>query len=155
MRILSVLLAFSVLLWMGCGSDDVCDEEQKTLEAYISDEVTGDDNLQTYSQNDTTFQYIIREPGDPDKVPSLTDSLIIEYVGRTTDGNIFDQRTAGFASGLRGLIVGWQIGVPLIGEGGDITLFLPPNLAYGSRQNGNICPNSPLIFDIKLEEVRQ
>ncbi|HAD33478.1 MAG TPA: FKBP-type peptidylprolyl isomerase, partial [Chitinophagaceae bacterium] len=56
----------------------------------------------------------------------------------------------GVSFGLDGLIVGWQEGIPLIGAGGKIKLYLPPSLAYGSNANGNIPANSSLIFDIDL-----
>ena len=123
------------------------------MDDYITENVTGTADLQTFTAGDTTFQYVIEEAGDPDLRPMLRDTVIADYTGKLTNEDTFDSRTAEFP--LSGVIRGWQLGVQLIGVGGKITLFLPPNLAYGNRQVGQICPNSPLIFDIELLEVRR
>jgi FKBP-type peptidyl-prolyl cis-trans isomerase len=40
-------------------------------------------------------------------------------------------------------------------EGGKIELFIPSNLAYGSRGAGGvIAPDSTLIFDVELLKVQ-
>jgi FKBP-type peptidyl-prolyl cis-trans isomerase len=40
-------------------------------------------------------------------------------------------------------------------EGGKIQLFIPSNLAYGSRGAGGVIqPDSTLIFDIELLKVQ-
>jgi FKBP-type peptidyl-prolyl cis-trans isomerase FkpA len=58
------------------------------------------------------------------------------------------------------LIDGWKIGVPLIKKGGQIRLYIPPSLGYGSsdvrdNQGRVIIPgNSILIFDITLIDLQ-
>jgi FKBP-type peptidyl-prolyl cis-trans isomerase len=61
---------------------------------------------------------------------------------------------------LSSLIEGWKRGIPLLGEGGKIRLFIPPSLGYGpggwlNPNTGlyNIPPNAVLIFEIKLITV--
>ena len=46
------------------------------------------------------------------------------------------------------------IGIPLIKKGGDITLILPSVLGYGTQGVGSIPPNSVLVFDIQLLDVK-
>jgi FKBP-type peptidyl-prolyl cis-trans isomerase len=71
------------------------------------------------------------------------------------NGTIFDStatgQTATFQLGK--VIVGWQKGIPLVSSGGNITLFIPPTLAYGPSGSGPIPPNAILVFDIDLVGV--
>jgi FKBP-type peptidyl-prolyl cis-trans isomerase FkpA len=73
----------------------------------------------------------------------------VKYTGRLTNGSVFDSST-GATFALANLITGWQQGIPYIGKGGKITLYLPPSLGYGSQASGSIPANSILIFEIEL-----
>jgi FKBP-type peptidyl-prolyl cis-trans isomerase FkpA len=116
-------------------------------------------NLKAYLQtNNITavedprgFFYTIDAAGSGTK-PTACSGVIVNYVGRLTNGTTFDSGT-NVSFNLGGLITGWQEGIPLIGTGGSITLYLPPSLAYGSRSAGSIPPNSNLIFKIDLKAV--
>jgi FKBP-type peptidyl-prolyl cis-trans isomerase len=50
--------------------------------------------------------------------------------------------------------MGWQIGIPMMKEGGKAKLLIPSQLGYGSSNLGVIPPNSVLIFDIELIDVK-
>ncbi len=77
------------------------------------------------------------------------------YTGKLVNGTVFDQTPAGANATLvlGQLIVGWQKGLPLIGTGGKITLYIPPSLGYGSSAVGSVPANSILIFDIELAGI--
>mgnify|MGYP003547348510 CR=1 FL=1 len=51
------------------------------------------------------------------------------------------------------VIRGWTEGLGLLGEGGKAVLYIPSELAYGSRGNHSIAPNSTLIFDVEILKV--
>ena len=90
--------------------------------------------------------------------PGICNGVTVQYTGRLTDGQIFDQTTTRPATfGLNGLIEGWKKGIPLIKQGGTITLYIPPSLGYGpNAQTGGRVPipaNSILIFEIQLDAV--
>ncbi|MFR9652311.1 MAG: FKBP-type peptidyl-prolyl cis-trans isomerase [Rikenellaceae bacterium] len=55
---------------------------------------------------------------------------------------------------LNRVIPGWTEGMKLVGKGGRISLWIPAELAYGSRGAGqNIGPNEALFFDVELVDV--
>ncbi|MBQ0144422.1 MAG: FKBP-type peptidyl-prolyl cis-trans isomerase [Bacteroidales bacterium] len=103
------------------------------------------------------LQYIISEPGN-DVKPTAMDTVFVHYVGKLTDGTIFDQTTEAAPSAMlmmNRVIAGWTEGLGLIGEGGKATLFVPAELGYGERGQQAIEPNSTLIFDVTLDSVRR
>lgn len=55
---------------------------------------------------------------------------------------------------LRGLIQGWQDGIPGMKVGGRRELTIPPHLAYGPTGGGHRLSGKTLIFVIDLLDVR-
>jgi FKBP-type peptidyl-prolyl cis-trans isomerase FkpA len=119
--------------------------EVDSLRKYISS------NSITATEDPRGFFYSVSAPGSGDK-PTICNTVTVNYTGKFADGTAF-QTADDVSFGLSGLILGWQEGIPLIGAGGSITLYLPPTLAYGAAGSGSIPPNSILIFDIDLKAV--
>ena len=87
---------------------------------------------------------------------TLRDTVYVHYTGTLIDGTVFDQtleENDAVAIPLSNVIRGWQEGLPLVGEGGHIKLYVPSELGYGSQGNPVIKPNSALVFDVKVEKV--
>lgn len=85
--------------------------------------------------------------------PSATDVVEVNYLGTLIDGTEFDSSyKRGKAAQFRvdKVIKGWTEAFQLMRAGGKWQLFIPPELAYGSRRAGGIEPNSTLIFDVEL-----
>ena len=59
-----------------------------------------------------------------------------------------------FVLGIGQVIAGWDQGVAGMKVGGQRTLVIPPNLAYGNRAVSGIPANSTLVFDVELLDVR-
>ena len=78
----------------------------------------------------------------------------MEYVGKLTNGKIFDAskgKPFQFRLGRSEVIQGWEIGVPGMKVGGKRKLTIPPQKAYGKGgAPPTIPPNATLIFDITL-----
>ena len=125
----------------------------------------GDENVKFLQDNakqagvQTTssgLQYkIIRE--GKGKTPQPTDTVKVNYEGKLVNGQIFDssyQRGEPIEFKLNQVIPGWTEGLQLIKEGGEIMLFVPPQLGYGAQGMGPIPPNSTLIFRVELLGVK-
>lgn len=99
---------------------------------------------------------IIKE-GDG-KQPKATDKVVVHYRGRLIDGTEFDSsykrgQPAEFA--VNGVIKGWTEGLQLLKEGGKAELYVPSNLAYGSRGAGGLIgPDEALVFEVELISVK-
>lgn len=101
--------------------------------------------------------YRIDREGKGKKATKDEDIVKVDYEGRTREGRIFDssyERGESIEFALNGVIKGWTEGMKLIKTGGQITLWIPAELAYGERGAGqDIGPNEALEFTVELHEV--
>ena len=85
--------------------------------------------------------------------PQKGDLIKVHYEGKLLDGEVFDSsydRGAPAAMPLDHLIPGWMEALPLMRPGDEWILYVPPALGYGAEGQGQIPPNSALIFRIEL-----
>jgi FKBP-type peptidyl-prolyl cis-trans isomerases 1 len=84
------------------------------------------------------------------------DTVTVHYVGvEYESGEEFDSswgRGESIQFPLRGLIQGWQDGIPGMKVGGRRELVIPPHLAYGPA-GGHFLGGKTLIFAIDLIDV--
>ena len=149
-NLLPLLLLTALMVASGCTKEEECVGSDQDIATYLEAQ-----NI-TAEEGERGLRYEILEPGTDPK-PTRDESIItIKYAGYTTNLDTFDQTPPGetrtFA--LNRLIAGWQLGIPLIGSGGIIRLYIPSALAYGPSEtegDPSICGNSDLIFDVELE----
>ncbi|MEM9992130.1 MAG: FKBP-type peptidyl-prolyl cis-trans isomerase, partial [Bacteroidota bacterium] len=106
---------------------------------------------------DSGLQYKVLTEGKGAK-PAATDEVSVHYHGTLIDGTVFDssvQRGQPASFPLNRVIKGWTEGVQLMNVGSKYRFFIPSELAYGSQGAGaQIGPNSTLIFDVELLEIK-
>jgi len=108
------------------------------------------------SQTASGLQYKVDREGTG-KRPVPEDTVVVHYEGRLTNGQVFDSsysRGSPAEFGLSQVIRGWTEGLQLMKAGGKTTFYIPSDLAYGPGGTGNIPPNSVLIFDVELIEIK-
>ena len=82
----------------------------------------------------------------------------VQYTGKLENGTVFDT-SAGkapiqFPLGQGYVIPGWELGITGMKVGGKRLLIIPPDMAYGDKDNGPIPANSTLIFEVELVGVK-
>ncbi len=104
------------------------------------------------------LQYRILTEGSGAK-PMSSDTVAVEYTGKTIDGTVFDtSKTVGKPVSFRlaDVIPGWIEALQLMKTGATWEVVVPPSLAYGDRGiGGPIGPNQTLIFEIRLVSVKK
>ncbi|WP_437206492.1 FKBP-type peptidyl-prolyl cis-trans isomerase [Planctomicrobium sp. SH664] len=102
------------------------------------------------------LQYKIIKPGNARK-PTASSNVTCHYKGWLDNGREFDssyKRNEPFRTSLGGVIPAWTEGMQLIGEGGEVELIAPPQLAYGPRGMPPVIPaNATLHFRVELIKV--
>jgi FKBP-type peptidyl-prolyl cis-trans isomerase len=87
------------------------------------------------------------------------DKVQVEYTGTFLDGGSFDSskkngRPFAFWVGQRQVVAGWDEGILGMKEGEVRKLIVPAKLGYGSEEKPNIPPNSTLVFEVELVDIR-
>jgi FKBP-type peptidyl-prolyl cis-trans isomerase FklB len=103
------------------------------------------------------LQYKVEKEGKGAQ-PKASDTVTVNYRGTLINGTEFDssyKRGQPATFPVTGVIRGWTEALQLMNAGSKYQLFIPPNLAYGERGAGrDIGPNSTLIFDVELLDVK-
>lgn len=162
--IFTLLIGFSLT---GCldKQDDAYEEYLKELEAYqkkvyeqyltdsllIVDYLAAKDSAAVFNEQYGFFYHVLEQGGEIH--PETHSMITVKYKGMLLDGTVFDQTEPEeeVQLYLGNLINGWKIGVPLIGAGGKIVLYLPSVYGYGETSYATIPANSVLIFEIELQ----
>ena len=159
------MAALSIMGMTSCSGNRTSSEETTDMvtsadSVEIKDNLTlGREFLAENAKNDSVvqtesgLQYMVLKEGTGIK-PAATDTVTVHYTGKLIDGTVFDssvERGEPATFPLDKVIPGWTEGLQLMSEGSEYRLFIPSELAYGSKGAGDkILPNATLIFDVWL-----
>lgn len=87
------------------------------------------------------------------EIPADTCKVKVNYKGTLIDGTEFDssyKRNEPATFRANQVIKGWTEALTMMPVGSKWELYIPQDLAYGSRESGQIKPFSALVFEVEL-----
>jgi FKBP-type peptidyl-prolyl cis-trans isomerase len=130
------------------------------------------DNKLNVTKTASGLEYVITKPG-AGPTPSKGDTVYVNYVGRFTDGKVFETNVKDEAVkakkmnpmmqyqpialpiGMGRVIPGWDEGLMLLNKGAKATFIIPSALAYGEQGNRMVGPFTPLVFEVELVNFKK
>ena len=139
--------------------------EAKALEAkYGENKAAGEKFLaenatkEGVKTTESGLQYKVIKQGKG-AVPTNKNTVKVHYKGTLIDGTEFDSsysRNEPSSFPVTGVIKGWTEALTMMPVGSKWELYIPQELAYGSRETGGqIKPFSTLIFEVELLEIEK
>ena len=128
---------------------------EKETDAFISEMIKTGHKIQTF---DNGIILAIKKKGKGKKA-KFGDTVSVHYNGRLTTGFEFDSsykknQPIEFKLGAGKVIAGWEFGISKINVGTKGVIFIPSNLAWGTRGGGSVIPpHANVIFDIELVKI--
>ena len=92
------------------------------------------------------------------EIPADTCKVKVNYKGTLIDGTEFDssyKRNEPSTFRANQVIKGWTEALTMMPVGSKWELYIPQELAYGSRESGQIKPFSTLIFEVELLSIEK
>jgi FKBP-type peptidyl-prolyl cis-trans isomerase len=104
------------------------------------------------------LKYAIIKEGEGELVTKEKQTTV-HYTGFLLDGTRFDSSVERdepfpFIAGANQVVKGLDEGVQLLKKGSKARFIIPANLAWGNRDLGKIPPNSTVIFDVEVLDVK-
>ncbi|MDA3881855.1 MAG: FKBP-type peptidyl-prolyl cis-trans isomerase [Bacteroidales bacterium] len=136
-------------------------QEEQKKEQYQENVVQGQSFLKENKKNkdiqvtSSGLQYKIIKAGNGQQ-PTAKDKVTVHYKGSLLDGTEFDssyKRGKPATFGVTQVIPGFSEALQLMSPGAHYIVYIPQELAYGSRSTGQIEPYSTLIFEIEMIEI--
>ncbi len=107
---------------------------------------------------DSGLQYEVLESGSGGR-PGPQSTVVTHYHGTLVDGTVFDsslERGQPAEFGVHQVIPAWTEALQMMSVGDKWRIACPPRLAYGEQGAGDaIPPNTPLVFEIHLIDIRE
>jgi FKBP-type peptidyl-prolyl cis-trans isomerase len=149
----TILFSTLILTLLSCGGG-YSEEEKAKFDAEIQT-IIEEGNLNMDRLENGLYIDIIKT-GHGDELIKITDEVTFSYTGYHSDGSVFqtikDDEPLTFP--VRSLIVGWQDALSFVSKGGELKVIIPPHLGYGSKNTELVPPNSILIYDMKVIDVK-
>lgn len=110
--------------------------------------------------SDLGVYYIIHEEGTG-PMPVKGDTCFVEYAAYFIGGVLLDASQDHFTDGIwemifmeEEIITGFTNGISLLNKGAEADLIIPSKLAYGPYGTPGVPEYTPLIFSVKLHDLK-
>ena len=132
-------------------------------EKYADNKATGEKFLaenkakEGVKTTESGLQYKVITEGKGE-IPADTCKVKVNYKGTLIDGTEFDssyKRNEPATFRANQVIKGWTEALTMMPVGSKWELYIPQELAYGSRESGQIKPFSTLIFEVELVGIEK
>lgn len=129
-------------------------ENKKAGDAFLAENGKKDGIVTTASG----LQYEVIKKGKGAK-PTTADKVKVHYHGSLLDGTVFDSsvdRGEPISFAVTGVIKGWTEALQLMPVGSKYKLYIPGELAYGTRGSApKIGPMQLLVFEVELLAIEK
>lgn len=166
LKTIKTIALFTVFTFLisSCLSPAGEDEDARTPELEQEEISNAIAKLETAGYNiDTTASgllYVLHTAGTG-AFPQTGDTCYIEYAGYFINSVLFDASLNHYTDGIweliyksQPLIPGFDEAISMLNKGAEMDFIIPSNLAYGAYGSSSIPPYSPLIFSIKLHDLK-
>jgi len=155
-RLVYVLIFIGLICFFGCDKtpdNPACMNTSPFSDSTALIKFAGDSIPLT--MDSTGLFYHIIDSGSSANRPGDNSHMVVDYIGKLMSNAVFDSASNTNLNGnmLDYLLLGWRIGMPKIGAGGHILLFIPSAYGYGCTGYGPVPPNAPLFYDVILHTV--
>jgi FKBP-type peptidyl-prolyl cis-trans isomerase FkpA len=134
---------------------------QKETDTKLIEEYLSKNKMTTAVKTASGLAYLVTKEG-VGETPVKGKTVVVNYTGKLLDGTVFDtnlkdkdSKPAEFPIGVGAVIPGWDEGLLLVKKGSKVTFVIPSELAYGPNGSGPIPPNSVLVFDVDLLDIKK
>jgi FKBP-type peptidyl-prolyl cis-trans isomerase FkpA len=160
-RGLLLLMIFSACLSACTKSTGLTSPAAVEAQAVIDDNIITQylktNGLTAQTVDTTGVRYIIDVPGLATSLYNSSTAVTVADTGKLlTTGVVFSETNNFHPTYILGQVIrGWQLGIPKVGQGGTITLFVPSRYAYGpyAQPDIGLPANAVLIFNITVLNV--
>jgi FKBP-type peptidyl-prolyl cis-trans isomerase FkpA len=158
-----VLLSLLLLIFISsCNISGNVTERSAAIEEKELDEAITKLENKGYDIDTTKLgvYYIVNKLGTG-SLPQKNDTCFLIYTGYFLDGTIFDTSANYYQDSIwkfnymeESLIPGFYEGISILNKGAEADIIIPSILAYGAYGNSGIPPYTPLLFTLKMKDLR-
>lgn len=167
--LIAVSISFTSCIDEGATNETILANDKAAINAYI--DTTSIVNVKEFTDPTSGIRIIWQVEAQPDTISEFysTDTVTVNYTGKFMTDQVFETTLESVAKAngiysstknyqpatfiLGNVIAGFQFGISQLETGEKATVFIPSIYAYGRNGQGNIGPNTPLIFELELVEV--
>ena len=121
--------------------------DQDSITQYLSDNGI---EAQTHEKG---MRYVVHEKGSGSTVYPCSAVIVTFETRLMSSGAIVDSSSTPIGYNLPQMPYAWQFIMPLIKEGGSVTMYAPSDYGYAEYEYPNVPINSNLIIDVELVET--